>query len=77
MHTDITHCVWKRRGVTHCARKPARKRERRPLGFLGPSAARLRRSMKRRRARRARRVVRASLRAYAAGHTDRWKKVQS
>jgi hypothetical protein len=70
MHTDITDCLWKRRGVSHCARKPARKRERRPLGFLGPGAARLRRFMKRSCHRHARRTVRAGLRASTAAPLD-------
>ena len=70
MQTDITRYAWKRRGCCHFTRKPVRKRERRPLGFFSPSAARLRRWMKRQRHRHARRAVRASLRGYATAHSD-------
>jgi hypothetical protein len=70
MQTDITRYAWKRRGCSHCTRKLIRKRERRPLGFISPGAARLRRCMKRQRHRHARRTVRASLRGYAAAHSD-------
>jgi len=64
MQIDITYCVWKRRGCLHYTRKPARKREHRQAGFIGPNSARLRRFMKRRRHRQARRSIRAGLRAY-------------
>jgi len=66
MQTDITRYVWKRRGCLHCIRKPAHKREHRQAGFIGANAARLRRFMKCRRHRHARRSVRAGLRAYTA-----------
>jgi hypothetical protein len=70
MQTDIAHYAWKRRGCFHGTRKLARKRERRPLGFLSPGAARLRRFLKRSCHRHARRTMRAELRATAAAHPD-------
>jgi hypothetical protein len=66
MQTDITRCAWKRRGAAHCIRRPVCTREHRQFGFIGPNAAKLRRFMKCRRHRHARRTVRAGLRAYAA-----------
>lgn len=48
-------------------RIPVRKRERRPLGFIGPGAARLRRFLKRSCHRH---TVRARLRVYTTAHSD-------
>ena len=69
MKTNIFQQQWRRRGAAHSDRRPARKRERRSLGFLSPQAARLRRFMKRSSHRHTRRTVRASLRAYIATRT--------
>ena len=68
MQTDIARYAWKRHDCFHCTRIPVRKRERRPLGFIGPGAARLRRFLKRSYHRRARRTVRAALRISNAAH---------
>jgi hypothetical protein len=69
MKTSIFQQQWRRRGAAHIDRRPARKPERRTLGFLGPQAARLRRFMKRRSHRHARRTVPASLRRDVATRT--------
>lgn len=69
MHIIIESCLWYRRGQDHTRRPPQRKREQRATGFLGPHAARLRRCMKRRHHRAARRHIRAALRAICqTGH---------
>ena len=67
MQTDIAHYAWKRHGCFHCMRIPVRKRQRRPLGFIGPGAARLRRFLKRSCHRH---TVRARLRVYTTAHSD-------
>ena len=69
METHISARHWRRRGAAHSARPPTRKRERRPRGFLSPSAARLRRFMKCSSHRHARRAIRANLRAYLAAQS--------
>jgi len=66
MDITIASQTWRRRGATHGQRKPIRKRERRPHGYLAPHAASLRRHLKRARHRYARRELNAQIRASLA-----------
>ena len=66
MDITIASQIWRRRSTTHGQRKGARKRERRPHGYLAPHAAALRRHLKRARHRHARRVLTARIRASLA-----------
>jgi hypothetical protein len=63
MDISIASQTWRRRGAPRGQRKGARKRERRPHGYLAPRAAALRRQWKRTRHRHARRVLTAQIRA--------------
>jgi hypothetical protein len=69
MNTTTACQSWRRHGAAHGDRRPARKRERRPAGFLSPNAAKLRRFMKCCSHRHTRRTTRATLRAYATSLT--------